>query len=485
MDSMIQLYLEETEDMLQKAEECMIRLEVEYSGADINELFRIAHTIKGSSHMVGYVDIGNLMHKIEDMLDCARNGSIPFEQSIVSLCFEGLDITEKMLLYKKERGSDEMMESLSNDALRIAETIEVFIRVNKQEEAAVVAVTQQAEPGIISSYLGKPSKGKNTYYITFFFEEEVPMISPVLLMTLNCVEEIGTLIFSSVDDHYFSGNSSKQDLKTYEIIISTDTDETELYAYFALNYIEKINIVDLSRSKLARNDHSFLQSNDIVYVVILKALMELHRIDLSQKINMSTEELDAMKSLNEAIKVLGTLKKIPKVDNYLEDFRRLNNQIIKFFEGPFDTDKDIRPNFQKQVVGLIERYFHYNKGKQVVGIFKAEQDSFISRLRNFIGKMNKTSTLILLIDVSQLTMLHENEVRDLIEIKNQIESRDIEIGIIAEGHKVRSIINIFDSIRNVENFHVSKSGLDAILMSFKSEDSFQRISKKIKDVQYG
>jgi len=56
--------------------------------------------------MVEYEDIGNIMHKIEDMLDCARNGSILFDQSIVSLCFEGLDIVKKMLQYKKEQRFD-------------------------------------------------------------------------------------------------------------------------------------------------------------------------------------------------------------------------------------------------------------------------------------------------------------------------------------------------------------------------------------------
>lgn len=484
MDSMIQLYLEETEDMLQNAEECMIRLEVEYSGVDINEMFRIAHTIKGSSHMVGYGDVGNLMHKIEDMLDGARNGSIPFDQSIVSLCFEGLDVTEKMLLYKKEHGSDEMMASIAKDAQRIIETIEVFIRVNKKETA--VTVTHQSEkPGIISSCLGKPSNGKNTYYITFIFEAEVPMISPVLLMTLNCVEEIGTLIFSSVGDQYFSGNASKQDLKTYEIIISTNTDEAELYAHFALNYVEKINIVDLSRSKLAQNDHDFLHFNYTLYIIVLKALMALYRIDLRQEVNMSSEELDAMKYLSIGVKSLDSLEKNRTVDNFLDDFKKLIYQIIEFFEGPADKDKNLCPDFQKQVEKLIEQFFHYSKGKQIVCVFKAEKDCFIARLRNFIGKMNKTSTFIFLIDVSELTILDENEVRDLIEIKNQIESRGIEIGIVAEGHTVRSIINIFDSIKYVENFHVSKSEIKAILMSFKSEDSFQRISKKIRDVQHG
>lgn len=95
MDTLIQSYLEETEDMLQNAEECIIKLETEFSVSEINELFRIAHTIKGSSYMVGYEDIGSLMHKLEDMLDLVRNGSISFNRDITAFYFEGIDIVKK------------------------------------------------------------------------------------------------------------------------------------------------------------------------------------------------------------------------------------------------------------------------------------------------------------------------------------------------------------------------------------------------------
>ena len=131
MDSAIQLYMEETEDMLQKAEECLIRLETEYSSDDVNELFRIAHTIKGSSHMVGYEDIGNVMHKIEDMLDCARNGTLMFDHNIVSLCFEGLDIVEKMLQVKKDQGTGEMINDLAYAASEIGRSVDALINAKK------------------------------------------------------------------------------------------------------------------------------------------------------------------------------------------------------------------------------------------------------------------------------------------------------------------------------------------------------------------
>ena len=434
METMIQSYIEETEDMLQRAEECIIRLESEYSYADVNELFRIAHTIKGSSHMVGYENIGNLMHKIEDMLDCARNGSILFDQSIVSLCFEGLDIVKKMLQHKKVQGSQEIMESLINAASRINEIIDVFIKINQKEEEK--AVIEQPELGIISSYLSKEHKGKNKYYITFFIEEDTPMISPVLIMILNSLEEIGTLVYSSVGDNYFSGISGDDDLKTFDIIISTDIDEGELYTYFSLFYIEKINIVDLSRSKVEENDFSYIDAENILHVIILKAFMKLYKIvvSLSKECKITREDIDIMKSLHsQAEHAFAKMKNKIIISKFIADFNELYNQIVYITDRQSQSNEELRTNIKGQMINLMDRAYNYTKGKQIFNLFKSENNNFINRLRTFTEMLNTSSTLILLIDLSKLTLLHENEVKDLIEIKRQIESQNIEIGIVAGG----------------------------------------------------
>lgn len=489
MDDIIQAYMEETEDMLQRAEECIIRLEMEYSQVDVNELFRIAHTIKGSSHMVGYEDIGNLMHKIEDMLDCARNGSILFDQSIVSLCFEGLDIVKKMLEYKREQGPQEIMESLISAAVKVSEMIEVFIRVNKiAPEKAVIA---PEELGIVSTHLAKKHKGKNKFYITFFFDEDAPMVSPVIIMILNAASDIGTLIYSSVDDNYFSGSSGNSDIKTYDIIISTDIDEAELYTDFAVFYVEKINIVDLSRSMVKEKDHRFIDTDNILHLIIMKSFLWLYKIAFISGVEfkINKEDIDISTSLHsQTINAFGKLKNKDIINNFISDFDEIYRLIIKIYERQEIIDEklcaDAFTNIQTQVVKLVERSYNYTKGKHIFSIFKCEGDGFISKLRNFIGLINKSSTLILLIDLSKLTILSENEVKDLIEIKKQLKIQEIELGIIADGLYTRRIINILDSITQLEEFLVFRTELDGILGIFNSEDCFQRLSKRVKDVQY-
>ncbi|WP_213529847.1 Hpt domain-containing protein, partial [Paenibacillus cisolokensis] len=95
-DSLYVTYLEETEELLQEAEECLIRLESGYSTNDLNALFRVFHSIKGSSQMIGYEDIGNLTHKIEDMLDMIRKGRMDLDGQMLQLCFDGLDHVKRL-----------------------------------------------------------------------------------------------------------------------------------------------------------------------------------------------------------------------------------------------------------------------------------------------------------------------------------------------------------------------------------------------------
>ena len=485
MDAIIQFYMEETEDLLQKAEECLIRLETEYSSDDVNELFRIAHTIKGSSHIAGYSDIGDVMHKIEDVLDCARNGSITFDRNIVSLCFRSLDIVKKMLEYKKGHGSEALMQELADAASGIGETAEAFIRTNKNKEKKAAA--EQPAMGIISSLLSKKPEGRNKYYITFFIEEDAPMVSPVLVMILKSIEDIGALVYSSVTDSFFSGSLAEHEIRTFDFILCTDTEETELYTFFDLSYVEKINIVDLTRSKLEENDYCFNNSDNTSYIIILKVFMKLYHMLFirPQKNRPDKEDLQILESLRcEAVNAFGRIKNKTRIGTFIKEFDVFFSCIKNMYAGQSGADKELCFDMQKQMEALIERAYNFVKGKHIFRVFKPEKNDFINILKSFMDMVNKSSTFIILIDLSNLDILHENEVMALIEVKKRMEAKDIETGIITGGPGARRIINIFDSIKPVEEFNLFKSEFEAILRMFRSQDSFHGTVQKVNDVQH-
>ena len=74
MEAMIDTYIFETTALLEQLDEILLRTEKanEFTEEDINEIFRIMHTVKGSSAMMGFENLQRLAHKGEDMFFIIR-----------------------------------------------------------------------------------------------------------------------------------------------------------------------------------------------------------------------------------------------------------------------------------------------------------------------------------------------------------------------------------------------------------------------------
>ena len=74
MESMVDMYIFETTSLLDQLDQILMKTESEagFSSEEINEIFRIMHTIKGSSAMMGLDNMSKLAHIIEDMFYIIR-----------------------------------------------------------------------------------------------------------------------------------------------------------------------------------------------------------------------------------------------------------------------------------------------------------------------------------------------------------------------------------------------------------------------------
>jgi two-component system, chemotaxis family, sensor kinase CheA len=74
-DQYKQLFIEEAKEHIESLTKCLLTLEKDSQNKDvINTLFRSAHTLKGSSGMMGYKDVQELTHAMEDFFDEMRKG---------------------------------------------------------------------------------------------------------------------------------------------------------------------------------------------------------------------------------------------------------------------------------------------------------------------------------------------------------------------------------------------------------------------------
>lgn len=98
MDNMLEMYLYETNTLMEQLDELLIEAEKnsDFTTNDVNEIFRIMHTIKGSSAMMEYSTLMEIAHHIEDLFFYIReNGMDSLDEShkndLFNLMFQSTD----------------------------------------------------------------------------------------------------------------------------------------------------------------------------------------------------------------------------------------------------------------------------------------------------------------------------------------------------------------------------------------------------------
>ncbi|NMB53301.1 MAG: chemotaxis protein CheA [Leptolinea sp.] len=86
------IFMAETDEQLQVLDDGLIRLEREGENMELLQaLFRAAHTLKGTSGMIGHKRMVNLTHSMETALDCLRKHTIQVTTGLIDLCLEATD----------------------------------------------------------------------------------------------------------------------------------------------------------------------------------------------------------------------------------------------------------------------------------------------------------------------------------------------------------------------------------------------------------
>jgi two-component system chemotaxis sensor kinase CheA len=94
-------FLVEAQQLLEDIEQAFLRLENEPNNEDLlNEIFRFAHNLKGTSRAVGFGDMAEFTHEVENLILKLKNGEIQISDHIISLlldCNDHIDVIVKML----------------------------------------------------------------------------------------------------------------------------------------------------------------------------------------------------------------------------------------------------------------------------------------------------------------------------------------------------------------------------------------------------
>ena len=110
VDDLIQEFLAESAEGLDRMEQCLTELEVRTEdGGLIGEIFRAVHTIKGSTGFLGFTRLERLAHAGESLLGELRDGKVAVSEALISGLLSLMDRLREILRLVQDTGGEERL----------------------------------------------------------------------------------------------------------------------------------------------------------------------------------------------------------------------------------------------------------------------------------------------------------------------------------------------------------------------------------------
>ncbi len=111
LKEMMAIFKVESEEHLKNLNKGLLKLEESPTSKELlDDLFRTAHSIKGSARMMGFSKIESVAHKIEDIFGLLRRAEISMSPEDFDLVYEGVDIVSQIIAKISSDGTDEAIK---------------------------------------------------------------------------------------------------------------------------------------------------------------------------------------------------------------------------------------------------------------------------------------------------------------------------------------------------------------------------------------
>jgi len=206
MESMVDMYIYETTTLLEQLDQILIKTEGagSFDKESINEIFRIMHTIKGSSAMMGLENMSSLAHAIEDMFFIIREEKpvMNSTKDLYELVFNASD------LLKAEIENLQEEEYTATDFTPCHDSIKAFVEVLKNGEAAPAEDGAEEAPAAEAA----PAAGNaqaGMVNVKVIFDDDCKMENLRALLLVNKIREDCEVLTFEPDDIETNTDSAK------------------------------------------------------------------------------------------------------------------------------------------------------------------------------------------------------------------------------------------------------------------------------------
>ena len=247
----LEMFIEESKEHLQACSEHLLELEKNPDDlAIVGEIFRSAHTLKGMSATMGFEDLADLTHKMENVLDAIRNEKIHVTPEILDVVFESVDHLEEMVM-DIANGGDGKRD--------VSSTVAQLKRIELGEEVIPEVVATVAAP-VVESVLEYDSfeqtvitqsaeQGFNAFEILVTLRDDCLLKAARVFMVFEILEKDGDVIKSSpsvekLEDEQF-------DQQFYVAFVTKTTAEDMQKKLMKVSEVDEVIVTTIDQRKFS------------------------------------------------------------------------------------------------------------------------------------------------------------------------------------------------------------------------------------------
>jgi len=239
MSQYLDVFLEESKEHLESLNQRLLDLEKNSGNINaLNEIFRAAHTLKGMSSTMGFDDLADLTHHMENVLSDLKEGILPVNSAVIDTIFQCFDRLQMIIDQIEANGSGTMdnrdliniLENIKTGNFEAAATIE-------QEISTPTSVSIEENSSYQDSFafndyditVLKEAASRNftIYNIKIAVDQGCLMKAVRVFMVFKALEEDGEVIKS--------------------LPPAQDLDEGKFDSNFEIILISKATIIDLEK----------------------------------------------------------------------------------------------------------------------------------------------------------------------------------------------------------------------------------------------
>lgn len=218
MSEYLQVFVDETSEQLDDLTQALLVLESEPANAEqLNEAFRLVHSIKGSAGMMGLDSIAALTHHLESRFERFRSGVEQLDQTTMNLVLRIIDFLRDCVARLRTG------ERLGSAAELLAELAE---RPDHDQ-----AAQDSTPPAVVREPSGDPQAGSpegdvppNARRVVVRFEADLPLVDLKARLILTRLADLGDII----DQHPAEIDEGTEALERLEVVLSSNAPSEEI-----------------------------------------------------------------------------------------------------------------------------------------------------------------------------------------------------------------------------------------------------------------